>query len=546
MPHVPIDARTAASLGAMAIALAVTFVWRRLRVPPSRRLLAVSIAAMVALIAATRMLTFGEAIERDEAAYMVIADGLLHGRALYADLWDHKPPAIHMTYAAAAALFGPTPWAFWVMGWITSLVTLWGCYRAGAALGGQVSGLVAAGLWTIIEGDLRLQANQPNVEVFMNACLVWAFVAVVETPMAGNHVSRWMTIGAAYFLATLYKPVAVTVAVAVAGVGGVWIATASPERDTRQMVARIVRSVGLAGAVAAAGWALVFAYFWATDRLATFREAFLEYNRDYAGSLSENLSANLVPPIDALLPFLPYAPLMLGAGIIALAGLLGEQRRGPGLLLAYLVGAWLSVVMPGHSFPHYFQLMLPPAAIGGAWLIARLLERRSIAGVTCAALACWLGLSVRLYQSTIPLADLPVFKYGGYGFDVAETQRMGAWLRGRLSPDAVLFHWGADPSVYLYARRPSPVRFVYNLPLKDSTDRARRFTAGLIAQLEATPPDMIVAFRRELATVDHPVDEWVTTRYEPITGPAGIDRYVFLVPRQTMKTASGKQVEPIP
>ena len=42
--------------------------------------------------------------------YTTVADGMLDGRTLYQSIWDHKPPAIHVTYAAAVALFGATRW----------------------------------------------------------------------------------------------------------------------------------------------------------------------------------------------------------------------------------------------------------------------------------------------------------------------------------------------------------------------------------------------------------------------------------------------------
>ena len=44
---------------------------------------------------------YNEPLERDLTTYAVIAHEMLEGKALYSELWDHKPPAIHVTYAAA-------------------------------------------------------------------------------------------------------------------------------------------------------------------------------------------------------------------------------------------------------------------------------------------------------------------------------------------------------------------------------------------------------------------------------------------------------------
>ena len=43
----------------------------------------------------------------DEATYCVVAREMLHGRVLYRDVVDHKPPLIYLTYAATQALGGP-------------------------------------------------------------------------------------------------------------------------------------------------------------------------------------------------------------------------------------------------------------------------------------------------------------------------------------------------------------------------------------------------------------------------------------------------------
>ncbi|HMD84844.1 MAG TPA: glycosyltransferase family 39 protein [Terriglobia bacterium] len=49
-------------------------------------------------------------IGRDQATYCVIAEGLLHGKLLYRDLWDNKPPGIFYIYAPIVKIFGPVMW----------------------------------------------------------------------------------------------------------------------------------------------------------------------------------------------------------------------------------------------------------------------------------------------------------------------------------------------------------------------------------------------------------------------------------------------------
>src|SRR5581483_6247115 len=107
-----------------------------------------------ALIVAERWHTRDEPVETDLGIYAVIGHGLLEGRFLYADLWDRKPPAIHLTYAAAEVLAGYGPQSILLLNVAAALATMLGAYKAGSACGfGYVGGLAAAGFWTIVGGD---------------------------------------------------------------------------------------------------------------------------------------------------------------------------------------------------------------------------------------------------------------------------------------------------------------------------------------------------------------------------------------------------------
>lgn len=489
---------------------------------------------VVALLAAAsiglRARTFHEAQDRDLMAYMMVADGMLHGKTLYQQVWDHKPPAIHITYATAAALFGPSPLALWVMGVTAAVVTLIACYRAGASRAGPIGGAGAAAIWALASGDLLLQANQPNAEVFMNAALAWAFVLLAAP--GPRPPGRWVLIGLLYLWASLYKPVIVAIAVLVMVAAGVNALLAFENEPWPRRVWRAALGPVISGVTAGLGWVVVAGYFAAVGRLPEFQEAVFAYNRDYAGSMVQNLLASLLPNGSVIWTAAAWFPLLV---VTALGTVwLAVRRSGDDsrLLLAYLVGAWIAVGMPGRLYPHYYQLLLPPLAIGAGWLVARALAARATPGLAAVAAALTLALTTRVYQSFVTVEEAPRFKFGGYGFDLLETQRMGPWIAQRVPPGGIVYHWGPEPGVYFFAERPSPVSFVYNMPLTDRTDRSRRYTAQVLAELAARPPALVVASRREFATVDHPIEAWITDRYATVDPPPGVDRFVFLVPKQ--------------
>jgi hypothetical protein len=63
----------------------------------------------------------------------VIGHEILAGRALHADMWDHKPPALHLTHAAASRLVGYGPRAISRLNIATGIVTLLGAVIANEA-----------------------------------------------------------------------------------------------------------------------------------------------------------------------------------------------------------------------------------------------------------------------------------------------------------------------------------------------------------------------------------------------------------------------------
>ena len=57
------------------------------------------LAGMMILVLLQLWQTRKEPLERDMPAYAMIGHEVLHGRQLYSDIFDQKPPAIYTTYA---------------------------------------------------------------------------------------------------------------------------------------------------------------------------------------------------------------------------------------------------------------------------------------------------------------------------------------------------------------------------------------------------------------------------------------------------------------
>src|SRR3981189_338581 len=129
-------------------------------------------------IAALRLRTYNEPLEPDLITYMLFSHALNRGGQLYVDSWILKPPGIYLIYALAERVAGFGELQVYLLNVGAAVVTLVGVYVAGATRG-RISGLWAAAFWTLLCGAPTLWANQPNTEVFINACAVWALALLL-------------------------------------------------------------------------------------------------------------------------------------------------------------------------------------------------------------------------------------------------------------------------------------------------------------------------------------------------------------------------------
>src|SRR5437762_2566260 len=144
---------------------------------------------MAMLILAARMRTFSEPYDRDIATSILFGRELAAGAKMYVDLVEFKPPGAFVVWQVVHSLIGTSTTAVGLINVLFSVLTLLGVYWAGrGALGSRAGGLYAAAFWTVIGGELYLQANQPNIEVFMNTGIVWG-VALLLT--ADVRQSTW-------------------------------------------------------------------------------------------------------------------------------------------------------------------------------------------------------------------------------------------------------------------------------------------------------------------------------------------------------------------
>jgi len=521
---------------------------RNLKFPGWRYLPAIVLVALAVFIALVRLHTYNEPFERDITSHAVIAHEILAGRALYSDLWDSKPPAIFATYALADALVGYGPGEVYFIGVVAAIITLLGCYWAGSAYGGLSGGLWAAAFWAVICNDLWLWANQPNIEVPMNACLVWAFALMLtegrrQKTEDGNprfSILKWLAIGGLFALATLYKTVAVTFP---AFLGLFYLLACLRDRQRLRLA---FLQICIIAAVGVAAWGAVFAYFAATGRLGIFYDTIFKYAGYYAQSRGGNFLTNILGGLkyEFFARSMKSTPVLI---VLAAAGTIyglvrphvarassplrhGQDSRATEpwlLLIGFLMAAYFAIALPGRYYNHYYQLWLVPLVVGAGWAVS---TKNSKLKPAPSAVEGTQNLKLKVAAGAVALIILLCFVLPEYRFSADEwsankqgpqyiiSKAVTKEVDSLLAPQETLYVLGINPEFYFWSGRRPPTGVIWSTDLANNP-LAQEHTARALADLEREKPEIFVINRLHAQVPPgHPVVEWAQKQYIPLPG----------------------------
>jgi hypothetical protein len=478
---------------------------------------------LASIAALLRAHSYHDPPEWDIGTYCVVANELNHGRSLYADTWDMKPPGIFYTYALAQRIVPPTHWKLLL--YVLSLACAIATLAAVCTVARHVCPAAAiwtGAFWVALCFEPYSSANMPNCESFMNAATVlgWAIVLRRLGPQARvrGRVSAALLAGVVFGWATTYKQVAILPALTV----GAAHVLSAPRGNRR----RPIIDVAVTGTGIALVWTALATWFALTGRAWLLWQTVVVYSRDYAGNTLWNITAA---------PFLPsswtQAPLRATVPAaaftaIAIVVLMRDpdhaRRRFGLLLLAMLVGTWLAVAVPGKWLGHYFQLSSPALAVGAGAAAAKLvtmrLPYRIFAGV--ALLATLWPQTDRLTSST---EDWLKRRYGAGAFLAAREEFLA--VDKRVAPDEHIYIWGDEPWLYVLSAR----RCAYAAVWRDHAVRgpmADFLTARTLQQLQENPPAVIACFGGPWPE-DHAIMRWMNQHYAPMTGASAYPLQFF-------------------
>jgi hypothetical protein len=227
---------------------------------------------------------------------------------------------------------------------------MFGVYKSGTLLGGKnITGLTAACLWVIISGDVALEANQPNMEVFVNSILIWLFNLFLLLTCKKMNWGITLAIGTLGALLSLYKQYLIIFVLLL--VIGHFITAKAKEVPASKTA--FWQSAVIAG-VCGFWWLATVFYFFITGRFMIFYKTVVVFCLSYANMdlsmksapMWKNLFLGLSP--EKIIP--NAAIFLIPLFIVALIGVIANAReiKRPWLMLAFLVlGVYLAIALPG-------------------------------------------------------------------------------------------------------------------------------------------------------------------------------------------------------
>jgi hypothetical protein len=395
--------------------------------------------------------------------------------------------------------------ATFLIGLVCAWATALALFAGGSAGAGPQAGLWIATFWALLSADLPLEANQPNTEALINACLAIAFAAVMRIGARRfdrRAVLAGLGLGAAIMLKVITAPLALAWSV---------VHVIAPPAGTPRSRAAAQASVLMAMSVL--GGAAVAAYFAATGRWTDLWATLVVHNRFYAGPLLPNLREGLRP--SRLFPsFLrDVTPLLVAVVPGLVLGIVTRWSRPVLLLAAWILVVPEAVAAPGKFYPHYYQLWLPPLCVAAGWSLAALAARTRAAAVVTAAGGAMVALALAFEVGpayALSAADWSDTKYG----DVFLRSRDIAYeVRGMIGPGETFFQWGNEPEIYLYAQRSPPCGVLWAQHMQTGPLRLQLRSRAL-QQLSLADPQLVV-FSRDQPPPTGALGTWFKERYEP-------------------------------
>lgn len=478
------------------------------------------LTSCIVFIFITKLFAFLEPVERDIQTYAVLGHEILNGKALYKDYFTQKPPLLFLTYALGEWVAGYGEPGIFFINLVSVLLGLYGVYTLTKTAGGNdQTALTSSALWSILCGDMLLQANQPNTELFINIAIIFianGFLLLNNKSKKEDTKFLVITIALLCFTATAYKTIAIAI------IAFISISYLFNNQTSKNNINEKLKNISKIIMLGAIFWASLFFYYYLSNSINEFYECMVEYNLYYSGrSIFNNILLSLQPSL--AFPHFIYSltPLLLiGIGYSIYSAIKLKQP----LYLFWAIGTQISIALPGQFYPHYYQLWIPFIAVASSFGIQALYlsnsHKKATHSILIVALTLFAGRIIYAYQWSPE--EWSKYKYASiksnhqYGEVFVKTKEVGLQLKSLLREDEHMYAWSNEPGLYMWAEKTPAkgttwVKILLNGPL------ASKYQQIAQNELKAIKPEVVVVNLTLASTkyTNNNVFRYITENYSP-------------------------------
>jgi 4-amino-4-deoxy-L-arabinose transferase-like glycosyltransferase len=441
-------------------------------------------------------------LERDEGGFAYMGQLLLQGIPPFQLAWDNKPPGLYVAYSAMMALFGQTTAGIRLGLLAVNLATIGLIFLFTRDLFDSLTGSLAAAAYSLLAVSpsvLGMVAHATHFAAFFGVAASWALWRALQSDKTPLLLASGLFFGAAFLMTqqSVFLP----------GFGALAVLTHYARLRPfvwRKLVAR--------SAVVVLGMVLPFVatclWLWRAGVFDRFWFWTVVYPQQHVQQVP--LSSGARHFCSSFLAILgPNWPLAIAAlfGVLHVCGA-ESARKVRGFLLAYGIFSFLSIC-PGLQFrPHYFIVLLPPAAIfsgvAGSELVEftrRRMTRQRIDGggpqpcswpaivllVVAGALIVWPQREFFFRQTP---AQVCRAIYGPEPF--VESPAIAEYIRRHSAPDQTMAVLGSEPQLYFYARRNAATGYIFTYALMQRQPFAEKMRQEMCQEVETAKPAFLV------------------------------------------------------
>jgi hypothetical protein len=507
--------------------------------------------AGIALVLLRALPSLRYPLGRDQATYCVVAQGLLHGRLLYRDLWDIKPPGIYYIYAVIVKIFGPVMWSIGIVDilWLLA-ISICIFHFAKRYLGAPAAAIAVVfnALWHCSWGYIHAAQSETFITLFVFlACFI--LMSAQRENWRGNFAAGLMC-GAAFWVKYNSAPFFPVLAFLP------YLDLSRFDQHPRRLQLTVPWRVWFQRTlVIVAGFLVmivaVLAYFWGVGAWPALKEGHFEVLPRYGVMFVQRMRH--YPPYALTLTRFDlgvWTEAVFGATLV-IAWWRREMRLIAPVVIMAVAGFTSAASQPRLS-SYSFETAYPFFAMLWGYVFVKLYEgfvylRESFARRS------WRVAGVLLW---LVAAEVVYYPLPGYAFEIAEEYKgLAAWmhdpygsykrysfpfyleklhdqiaiidyLRKNSAPSEGVYVWGTAPLISFLTQRPSPSRFVSNHALISPWGPVR-WRQDLIAELNRKPPRFIVVERHDeipLVTLTYDDSEQCLKKYAALASFIS-DRY---------------------